>query len=90
MVPVNALAGAIPFRSRATKDRTMIRNLPANVYQPMVHKFQPETVMIIATVKIRLHEDGCRQGYGYEILQLHHFLDEHTSLRETIAEAMKE
>lgn len=88
MVPVNALAGAIPFRSRATKDRTMIRNLPANVYQPMVHKFQPETVTIIATIKRRCPREAWISGW--EILQLHHFLDEHTNIREAIAEAMKE
>jgi hypothetical protein len=65
-------------------------NLPPNTYEPMYHKFQSDTVAIIATVRVRLHEEGCRTGYGWEIQRLHHFLDEHTTIREAIAEAIKE
>ena len=54
----------------------------------MVHKFQPETVTIIATIKRRCPREAWISGW--EILQLHHFLDEHTDVREAIAEAMKE
>jgi hypothetical protein len=66
----------------------MIRNLPANVYQPMVHKYQPETVTIIATVKARCYRDAWI--HGWEIQRLHIFLDEHADIRNAIAEAMKE
>lgn len=61
---------------------------PPNVYQPMAHKFQPETVMIIATVRIRCRRETWIKGW--EISQLYHFLDEHTDVREAIAEAIKE
>lgn len=67
-----------------------MKMLPPNTYAPMSHKFQPDTVEIIATVKVRLHEEGCRVGYGWELQRLHHFLDEHARVREAIAEAMKE
>jgi hypothetical protein len=56
----------------------------------MTHKYQPETVAIIATVRVRLYEEGCRTGYGWELQRLHHFLDEHTAIREAIAEAIEE
>jgi hypothetical protein len=63
---------------------------PLNTYAPMCHKYIPETMAIIATVKVRLYDEGCRVGYGREIHQLRHFLDEHTAIREAIAEAIEE
>jgi hypothetical protein len=67
-----------------------MKMLPPNTYNSMSHKYQEDTVAIIATVRVRLHDEGCRVGYGWEIHRLRHFLDEHTAIREAIAEAIEE
>lgn len=62
--------------------------LPPNTYQPMVHKYAPETTEIIARVKTRCSRETWVRTW--EIQRLHIFLDEHTDIREAIAEALKE
>ena len=66
----------------------MFYNLPANSYQPMAHKYQPETAVIVAAVKLRCRRESWINSW--ELQRLYVFLDEHTDIREAIAEAMKE
>jgi hypothetical protein len=62
--------------------------LPPNIYQPMMHKYAPETTEIIAVVRVRCRTETWTRTW--EIQRLHTFLDEHTDIREAIVEAMKE
>lgn len=63
-------------------------SLRPNIYVPMAHRYEPETVEIIAIVKIRLRKMCCLEGY--DIQRMHYLLDEQTRIREAIIEATEE